>query len=377
MPIKKAYKIACDTLRDRYTETGILAGKSHFSDIWIRDCCFAAFGSLSVGDLEIVKTSITTILVFMHKSGQVPLRIGQPHILLKFMGFDAKIPKARFKEDKGVSVSTDNNSLLMIVAEQYISQAKDKEFAKEYFEEFKKVIDWNFTQDRDDDLLIEEGSYAGWADSLKKKGKVLYTNVLHCKAADSFAKICGLVGNEEMQDHYHRLHLRIKDKINTLFWNGNYYIDWLDGGTDYFSTDGNVLAILYDIASPDHAKKIQESIVKFKLDETFTARNNFPSYKPRHIYPLFLMINMGDYHNGLEWLWLGCIDAASKYKIGRKKEAKQLLNRISEKIVEYNGVYEVYEDGKPVKRLFYKSEQFFAWSSGLFVWACNECDMDT
>ena len=82
---------------------------------------------------------------------------------------------------------------------------------------------------------------------------------------------------------------------------------------------------------------------------------------------------MGDYHNGLHWLWIGCIDAVAKFKANNHKQAKHLLFTIAKKIVEFEGVFEVYFEGKPVKRLFYSSEQHFAWSSGLFVWACHEC----
>jgi len=79
---------------------------------------------------------------------------------------------------------------------------------------------------------------------------------------------------------------------------------------------------------------------------------------------------MKDYQNGMSWQWLGCMNVVSKQKAGLKKEANDLLCKISEIIVKYDGAYEVYENtGKPVKRKFYKSEQPFAWSSGLFIYA--------
>jgi hypothetical protein len=42
-------------------------------------------------------------------------------------------------------------------------------------------------------------------------------------------------------------------------------------------------------------------------------------------------------------------------------------------ILENKGVYEVYDKtGKPVKRIIYKSEYPFAWSSGLLIYAAKE-----
>ncbi|MCP4049957.1 MAG: hypothetical protein GY730_04545 [bacterium] len=370
--IEQAFDISLNTLRKRYTSTGITAGKTHFSDIWLRDSCYASFGSLAVRDYDIVRTNLITNLTYAKKNGQIPLRIGQKYMLLKFMGFKGK-SKPRYIEDKGVSIPTDGNSLFIITAEAYISLSRDKNFAIEYFDKLKTILEWNFSMDEDSDLLIEEGPYAGWADSLKKRGKVLYTNVLHFKAVDSFAKICSLINKKDDQKHYERLRNLIRKGITERFWNRSYFIDWIHRHKHmYFSTDGNVLAIIFGLADKEQALKIQSCIHNFDLDHTFSTKSNFPEYRFRHIFPLFYPIRIPDYHNGLQWLWLGCADAIAKQRTGLKQDAYELLIRIAKKIVEYKGVYEVYQDGKPLKRIFYKSEQGFAWSSGMFVWACKE-----
>jgi neutral trehalase len=228
--------------------------------------------------------------------------------------------------------------------------------------------------DKNHDLLMEEGFYAGWADSLRKKGTVLYTNVLHFRAVENFSKICKALNKREDYAHYKKLAEEIKKKINELFWNGEYYNDWISPKKHhtYFSTDGNVIAILFGVASHEQGVKIQNCIQRFGLDSGFTTGTNFPKYEWKHIYPFFFPLRIPDYHNGLQWLWLGCIDAVTKNMVGMKTQAKDLLAEIARKILEYKGVYEVYHLGKPVRRLFYKSEQGFAWSSGLFVWACKE-----
>lgn len=369
--IQAAYDIALKTLRERYTAQGIQAGRFQFSDLWLRDSCFAAFGALAVGDIDIVKTNLITVFDYMKSDGQVPLRIGQKNMLLKFMGFKGKT-QARFVEDKGVSVPTDCNSLFVITTEKYISQTQDKLFLHHYYNQLKSAMDWNFTQDEDDDLLIEEGFYAGWADSVRKRGKVMYTNVLHFQALGSFAKLCQLAGRSGEEKHYLKLQDRVRKGLHERFWNGSYYIDWIHRHKHlYFSSDGNVLAIVFGLADTEQAKKIQLSIHNFDLDHTFSTKTNFPHYRYRHIFPLFFPIKIHDYHNGLEWLWIGCADVVAKQRIGMTRDAYELLIRLSKKIVEYNGVYEVYHNGKPLTRLFYQSEQGFAWSSGMFVWACK------
>lgn len=370
--IHTAYTISLINLRNSYRKDGICAGRTHFSDIWIRDSFFASLGALSVQDYGIVKRNLQTVMRYMNEDGQVPLRIGQKYFLLKYLGIQRK-KQARYMEDKGISVPVDGNSLLMIVFAQYLTHTKDTQFAKNYFTKLKHVIDWNFNQDIDHDLLIEEGGYAGWADSLNKKGKVLYTNTLHYQAVVSFVQICKHLKEHTYAKEYQLLANQINDKINELFWENTYYVDQVSLKKRYiFSTDGNLFAILFGIASLEKIKLILQTVQEFQLESDFSIATNYPKYSSKETYAPFSFIRMSDYHNGLIWVWLGCVNAVAKYTAGYPDEARHILHQIALKIVEYKGVYEVYNHGKPVNRFFYKSEHGFAWSSGLFVWACKQ-----
>lgn len=373
-----AYEKAVVTLRDRYDPLGILAGKDHFSDLWARDFCFAGLGALALGDHHAVQRGIETLIAFMKDDGQIPLRVGQKHFLLKYMGFHAKVPQARYIDDKGHSVAVDNNSLFVILAERYISQTGNLDFLHRHYQSIKRAMMWNFTQDSDYDLLMEEGYFAGWADSLKKEGKVLYTNVLHCQAVHAFSRLCKQVSSED-ESHFNQVARDISDRIQTTFWNGTYFIDWVTAShrQESFSSEGNVLAIIFGVATQDQSRKIQNYMTESRLTDGFSTTTRHPKYATRHIYWPFLLINMGDYHNGMEWLWVGCADVVAKWRSGLHPEALEHLTKISHKIIEHGGVFEVYANGAPVRRLFYKSEEWFAWSSGMFVWACHELGIST
>jgi len=373
-----AYDKARMTLRDRYSELGILAGKKHFSDLWARDFCFASLGALGLDDDQSVRRGLETLIEFISPDGQIPLRVGQKNFILKYMGFDAKIPEARYIDDKGHSVAVDNNSLFVILCEMYISKTNDATFVDTHYDAIKKAVMWNFTQDNDNDLLMEEGYFAGWADSVKKEGKVMYTNILHCQAIHSFSALCKRVSSED-ESYFETLARDIKDRITGTFWNGSYYIDWVmpHYRQDSFSSDGNILAIIFGLASLEQARKIQRHMVESGLNHSFTTGTSYPEYEAHQVYGPFHFMNMADYHNGLEWLWIGCADVVAKWRCELHLEALAHLTKISHKIIEHNGVYEVYDKGKPVRRLFYKSEEWFAWSSGLFVWACHELGIST
>lgn len=368
--VKQAYRMALETLRDRYSETGILAGKRHFSDLWTRDFCFASWGALEIEDYTVVKRGLETLLQHVAEDGQVPLRVGQPVFFLKYIGIDANPPKPRYKEDKGISVSIDNNALFLITVHRYVLLTSDMSFLHQHIDTLKQVLVWNYLQDMDDDLLIEEGHYAGWADSLKREGKVLYTNVLHYQATRLYADLVRRLERHEEAHYYERQAEKVKLALNQSFWNGQFYVDWISVNTrqETFASDGNLLAILYGVASPDRVKRIQRCLNEFQLDLGYTTGTNYPKYRPRHVYFPFFLLNMQDYHNGLDWLWIGCLDIVCKFQQGHYTQARDQLAAMSHKIVAHNGVYEVYDKGLPVKRLFYKSEEFFAWSSGMFVW---------
>lgn len=377
--IQEAYEIASKSLKNSYKHFGIIAGQTHFSDLWTRDCCFAGLGSLKMGDVDPVKLSLNTLLNNMSSAGQIPLRVGQKHFLLKYLYLDKlfRIKRSpRYLDDKVNSVPMDSNSLFVILFSAFVKKSGDIQFLESFYDKLKKSLDWNLDL-AEKNYLIREQGYAGWADSLNKNGYVLYTNVLHCYAIQSFIQCLKILGKDSELEKYTSIYNQLKETINRKFWTGHFYRDMLnEDGEAIFSTDGNALAILFNIAPIERAKLVMD-YVRQTFQKDFCVALNFPDHDSAMVYRPFKWIKLADYHNGLRWLWIGCVEAAAKLKAGLESEAKDALGRLAKKIVEYKGVYEVYEpNGKPVSRLFYKSEKTFSWSSGLFIWACHECGLD-
>ena len=134
-----------------------------------------------------------------------------------------------------------------------------------------------------------------------------------------------------------------------------------------------MLAILFKITTPEQSQSIVEYMNKNNIMTDFGCPVVYKNYACSEVYPPFLFLGLKDYHNGLIWFWVSCISSVALHQIGRQKESIELLTKISKKINRDNNVYEVYtKKGNPVNRLFYKSEEGFAWSAGLFVWAYQE-----
>ncbi len=376
--LKRAFETATESLRKCYHKKGIFAGTHHFTDYWARDSFFAGLGSLSLGDYDIVKKNLELFMKYQKEDGQIPLRIGSNRfeMTLKFMGMNLpfrEIP--HYSQDKGRNPAPDVNALFVINFYNYFQATKDSNFLEANISHLEKAVKWLMHCDEDNDLLLEEKGYSTWQDNIKKKGKVLYTNVCYSHSLFCLSEMFGELGIKNKEKEYKKLFERVTNRINEIFWNGEYYNDWVDEKTHKeFSTDGNVLAIVWDIADTEKGKRIENSLDRLGINAFIPSLTNSPFYSGKEASSFLLKLTgMEDYHNGLCWLWLGCVDAVAKYKINRKRDAEKILERIAGIIVRHNNVYEVYEQtGLPLKRFFYKSEENFAWSSGLFVWAYSK-----
>jgi glycogen debranching enzyme len=370
--IDQAFEISKRVLRDAYSENGINAGQTHFSDVWIRDSSFAGWGALSIGDASIVQNFLLHTLDNIKEDGQCPLRIGQKYFLLKYIGLRG--PQGpTYIEDKYISIPMDSNALIVILFNKFLIHTNNTEITTQYYAKLKHVIKWY--ERTTDNNLVTEGPYAGWADSVKKSGKVLYTNALYYKALVSFVNIAKTLNITSDTQTFKSLSEKVKHELINTFWNGNYLIDWVNKKKEKttFSVEANMLAILFEIPNNDQTKKIIDFMFENKVITEFGCPVVYDKYNWNDVYTPFLFIGLEDYHNGLIWFWVSCIASIALKKSGYSEEAVSLLGKISNKITRDNSIYEVYtKNGEPVKRLFYKSEEGFAWSAGLFVWAYQE-----
>jgi len=373
--IKKAYKIAVKSLKSCYMSDGIYAGLTHFSDYWARDSFFSCIGALEIGDKKKVKQNLEFFLRYTREDGQVPLRIGNYNMVEKYLRYffglkGRKEMKPRYMNDMNRHFPIDVNSLLLVASHYYIKRAKDYSFGRSHFPMFVKILQRSFKNDKNYNLLIEDQPNSSWADSLKIKGESIYVNVCHCAAVRAMAEIAKLIKHED-QDLYQKVYEELRRRINEMLWNGKFYGNYYlaKQRVNIFSTAGNLLAIHWKIADKKQARSIEREIKLRGINDYVPSLTNFPKYPYKVIFYPFYILGLYDYHNyGMCWLWLGAEDAIVKFKLGEKKEAYDLLEKMSRTIVEHNGVYEVYEkDGKPVNRPFYKSEVPFAWSSSLFI----------
>ncbi|MFA6383515.1 MAG: GH116 family glycosyl hydrolase [Parcubacteria group bacterium] len=368
--MKSAYEIAKSDLLACFQDGGIVASADHFEDIWARDSFFASWGALEIGEEAQVKSNLELFIKYQKKNGQIPRRLDRFFVPLEYAGIKVRRKKLKL-EYKGAYIfpALDPNLLFVITCFKYFKKTEDQVFLSQNFEKIQSAMIWAARFEKN--KFLQENIFANWMDVIVKRGAVLYTNVLYFDALRAFAKICEILNKSELSKKYFQAAQDLKENINKVFWNGEYYIDWICGRKKYayFSTEGNILAIYWGIANKEKAEKIIQAIQKWKMDE-IPMKTNFPNYPWwRVALRMYLIGTPGYQNNYASWLWLGCVYAMALKKIGETGEAEKIKNKITQKIEEFQKVYEIYApDGKPYRGWFWKSAATFAWSSGLYLW---------
>lgn len=369
---RNAQRIAIQSLRVCQTNLGLTAGAHHFVDLWARDSLFATFGANVAGMTNVTRKTIATFLKYQRSDGLIPYRIQRAATSVwKYFGKPRYLPSpiANFRSHQSGGLVPDGGLLVIIAMQNYIERTGDRAFLRKHYPRLVRTLAWY--QQRCEKGLVREWFLCEWADATLKAGKTLYTNVLYAKAGSDMSELAKLLGHEKDTGRYRNLAKKIQQQIQTEFWNGSYFVDWIDYKKQhFFASLPNMLAIFFDIAKPRQAASILDVAKKY-CRYGFTLEENYPRYPFWRIPLLHYLFGVADYHNrGCLWLQPGILYAMALSRVGKMTEARAVLKNVAEKIIEFGGVYEVYEkDGRPVKRLFYESEHPFAWSVGLYLWA--------
>jgi glycogen debranching enzyme len=375
--IHRAYRIAVRDLRACYNPDGIVAGRLHFNAYWARDGFFASFGALALGDVEQVRAQLGTFIQFQTASGELPVRI-------EFLGhtlgtYHTRLlhPKALFRAGSIFADPLDPSALFIIAAREYFSRTNDMAFCARFEPAMDRAMQWLMSQDRDGDGLLENRYLAGWMDSILKKDKVFYLNLIYYEGLRACRTIKEWLGHMDDARRFDDAARKTHDALQRVFWNGTYFTDWTRGGRHGgFCSDGNVLAILFGIATADQAQSILRFIDARGLDRDTPLRTCDPVYPFWQVFPFYFLAGIPDYHRALIWPCLGTLHAVNKFRLGRQDDAVADLARIGAWYASRNAVAEVYEsDGMMLNRRFYQAEVPFAWNAGLYVYAVHALNL--
>jgi glycogen debranching enzyme len=126
------------------------------------------------------------------------------------------------------AASLDGQALLVIAALAYTQETGNVVFLEKHWEELKLAMKWleNYRTGASGDPLLHQGSFADWADSIARRGRVLYTNVVYWKALSEMAIAATSLNLQQEAVHYFVKAENVLRAINKHFWRNDLgYLD--------------------------------------------------------------------------------------------------------------------------------------------------------
>lgn len=353
------------------------AGYRNFRECWARDFGFASFGLIAVEQFKVVKDTLEAFFWHQTEEGQLPVKLHSMNVVTRFLHslLGREQPTEGILRPKYVSghgaPSLDGHALLIISALNYVNETEDTDFLKEYWDQLTDAMMWLKNQHKDDQhILLRQGTYADWADSVTRRGCVLYTNVIYWKVLTDMAYAAASLDLNDEAVHYVAEAESVLRSINERLWRPELGYFATSERLDNLSSDGNLLAIAWGLATPEQARSILQVMEDAGMAEPVPTRVVHPSYPSKLIAIENRLGGMGNYHTDASWLWLGAWHLIALTDSGDMKQAQQILERIVDVIIKDRQVNEVHgPDGKPLSSIWYKSEAPLTWNAGMILYA--------
>ena len=356
------------------------AGYRNFSESWARDFGFAAYGLLTLKLYNPVKETLESFLWHQTAEGQLPVKLHSVDVVTRFLHSflgreqpNELLLKPKYLSGHGAP-SLDGQSLLVIAALAYAQETGNRSFLEKHWTELRAAMSWleNYRTGPEEDPLLHQGAFADWADSIARHGRVLYTNVVYWKALSEMAVAATRLNLQQEAMHYFVKAGNVLRAVNKYFWNDDLGYFVTSDTLTQLSSDGNLLAIAWELASPEQAESILRTMEAAQMAEPVPTRVTYPSY-PRHLIALEnLLGGMANYHTDASWLWIGAWHVIALVKSGHLEGAQKLVARILKVINQDRQVNEVHApDGKPLSSMWYTPEAPLTWNAGMIIYACH------
>ena len=356
------------------------AGYRNFSESWARDFGFATYGLLTLKQYNPVKETLECFFWHQTPDGQLPVKLHSVGVVTRFLHsfFEREQPTDPLLKPKYISghgaPSLDGQALLVIAALAYVQETGDQAFLETHWENLRAAMHWleHYRRGPEGDPLLHQGAFADWADSIARRGRVLYTNVVYWKALSEMAIAATKLDLQHDAVSYFVKAESILRAINRYFWRGDLGYFVTSDELTQLSSDGNLLAIAWGLTRPDQAASILNLMAEAKMAEPVPTRVTYPSY-PRQLIALEnLLGGMATYHTSASWLWIGAWHIIALVKTGRIEEAQTLVARMLAVIVRDRQVHEVHApSGRPLSSIWYTPEAPLTWNAGMVIYACH------
>lgn len=356
------------------------AGYRNFSESWARDFGFATYGLLTLKQYNPVKETLEAFFWHQTAEGQLPVKLHSVDVVTRFLHsfFEREQPTEMLLKPKYLSghgaPSLDGQAMLIIAALAYVQETGNISFLESHWDKLVSALRWleNYRNSSEEDPLLHQGAFADWADSIARRGRVLYTNIVYWKALSELAIAATRLDLQQEAVSFFVKSEIVARAINRQFWRADLGYFVTSDALTQLSSDGNLLAIAWGLAKPEQAESILTVMEAARMAEPVPTRVTHPSY-PRQLIALENVLGgMATYHTSASWLWIGAWHVIALMKTGQNQEAQKLVTRMLAVIVRDRQVHEVHApSGAPLSSLWYTPEAPLTWNAGMVIYACH------
>lgn len=190
----------------------------------------------------------------------------------------------------------------------------------------------------------------------------LYTNALFYRAATQLSEIHQALGNQERARDWRERASLIKENINKHLWQeerGFYRLHLLltpdllpraPDDADIFALGGNAVAVLYNVAEAEQARRIFETAEERRRQYNLSTIGGtlLPPF-PKGFFKHPVVSEEYAYQNGGQWDWFAGRFLLAEFERGYSGRAYRQLLEVAAKCVRNNGLYEWSDRGGEAK----------------------------
>ena len=355
---KEAYKEAIKVLSLCKTPHGFHAAHPGYNALWARDSMITSLGASLIKSSSFQNTfkqSLNLLAKHQSKKGQIPNAV-----LLH--------EKPRKKIDYK---SIDSSCWFIIGNHIYNKRYKTKPKLKS---QIQKTLTWLSFQDMGEDHMLEQLPTTDWQDAFPHRyGHTINTQALYYKVLT--------LTNQKKEAKL------LKEQVNSnkddKLWNGNFYYPWRWKNHnkykelgEWFDSLGNLLAIVFDLATPNQSNKILNHIKKKKIHKPYPIKAIYPPIKPKtkDWQPYFKDSEAGTpnhYSNAGIWTFIGGFYILALIKQKKFSEANRNLQKLAEANLQSPKFSEWLhgKTGKPGHSASESKQGNQAWNAGMYILA--------
>ncbi len=326
--LENCYAKALEVLRSCSTKNGLFASgpPKGYNSVWSRDSTISFLGGYLEKELKNqIQITLKTLSENQSKRGQIPNCVDL------------------FSErKKQVTFATIDSSLWYIIQHYIYKNKYDNHLFDKYKNKIKKALTWVEYQAVNENLLPAQLPTTDWQDAFPHKygytinTMSLYYKILMLQKNNKIAnKIKKIVNNNDRKDLY--FFDNEKGYYYAYFWKTHTHIR---EQSNWFDSFGNLLAINFDLAEEEKAKKILNYIKRTHMESPYPMMCIYPPirHSSQHWQPYFNRSRLEPYTylNGGIMTFIGAFYVLALIKYKKFKKAEQELNKIAEANVKFN-----------------------------------------